>query len=124
MTFEEILKKYPRVAIAGGPKAGKTTLSETVTDRPVIHSDSYMKLEWSEGSRQMAEDVNAISGPVVVEGVSVPRSLRKHMQVDVVVWLRGAHEPLSKGQAAMAKAVRTVLDEWHYNYPLIEVVEL
>src|SRR5262245_4436614 len=39
--FDDVLGKYSRVAIVGGPRTGKTTLSATVSDRPVIHTDDF-----------------------------------------------------------------------------------
>jgi hypothetical protein len=47
--FACFLRTYARVAIAGGPRTGKTTLAATVKDRPVVHTDDFIVgHEWSE----------------------------------------------------------------------------
>lgn len=115
--FADILSKHPRVAVTGGPKTGKTTLCAGVTDRPVLHTDDFKHLEWSEASQAVVLASNDTRGSLVIEGVAVPRALRKGMQVDAVVMLDGAHEPLSKGQAAMAAGVWTVLQKWREANP-------
>lgn len=48
----------------------------------------------------------------VVEGVQVPRSLRKGLVVDAVVWMSRPKVPLTVGQEVMTKAVSTVFSEW------------
>lgn len=107
-----MLRAHERIAIIGGPRTGKTTLSHYVDDRPVVHADDLIKLGWSEASASLSKMVNDIRGPVVVEGVAVPRALRKGMRVDAVLWLSKVHHPQSSGQASMTKAVQTVFDEW------------
>ncbi len=109
--FSDILAKHQRVAVTGGPKTGKTTLTQHLPCR-VVHTDDAMHLGWSEASAWVAEHVNSLQGPLVVEGVAVPRALRKGMRVDAVVYLEGPHEELTKGQKAMAAGVWTVLKEW------------
>ncbi len=121
-TLPALLARYQRIAITGAPKAGKTTLVQQVTDRPVVHGDDHMGEGWSGSSERLAAVVNAIVGPVVVEGVQVPRALRKGMRVDCVVWLEGAHQPLSGQQNGMAKGVRTVLNEWRALNPDVPVI--
>jgi hypothetical protein len=121
--METIRSRYARIALAGGPRSGKSSLAPRL-GRPIIHTDDYIGLGWSEASSKVAEDANARHGPLVIEGVAVPRALRKGMKVDVVVWLPRAWEPLSAAQQAMAKGCRTVLDEWaraHPHTPLITI---
>jgi hypothetical protein len=108
--FDEILTKYPRIAIAGGPRTGKSTLSNRVQDRRVIHTDDFMRMDWSECSRVVCAIVNEIKGPVCVEGVRVPHAMRKGMQVDVVVWLDSPLVPLKEGQRKMRDGVLSVMD--------------
>lgn len=112
---------HDRIAIVGGPRSGKTTLSNTIRDRPVYHGDDYAHLGWSEASEYLAVVVNEAPGPLVVEGVSVPRALRKGMRVDAVVVLEGSHVELTPGQASMAKGVWTVFAEWRAANPEIPV---
>ncbi len=43
-----MLNRYARVAIGGGPRVGKTTLAALATDRPVVHTDDWRGLPWSD----------------------------------------------------------------------------
>lgn len=119
--LRDMLKAHARVAVVGAPKTGKTTLTAQVTDRPVIHADDLIPLGWSEASAELAQKCNAIAGPMCVEGVSVPRALRKGLRVDAVLLLSQPFTPHTPGQAAMAKGVRTVWDEWHAANPGVVV---
>ena len=120
--FLDTLRQYQRIAIAGGPRTGKTTLSTRVTDRPVVHGDDFIALGWSQASEALAAQVNASVGPLVVEGVQVPRALRKGMAVDVVIWLERPYVTQTPEQAIMAKGCRTVFDEWRAANPTVPVV--
>lgn len=117
-----VLTSHARIAIAGGPRTGKTTLSQRVTDRPVFHGDDHIALGWSQASEHLAAQVNAAAGPLVVEGVQVPRALRKGMRVDVVIWLERPYVAQTPEQAIMAKGCRTVFDEWRSANPTVPVV--
>lgn len=119
--FVKILKDHQRVAVTGGPKTGKTTLCEGVKDRAVVHTDTWMHLDWSAASQIVADIVNVGAPALVVEGVAVPRALRKGMKVDAVVYIDGSHVPLTEGQRAMTKAVWTVLSEWRQTNPDVPV---
>lgn len=79
--------------------------------RPVIHSDNFNGFEWSEASQKLAEHVNAINGPLLVEGVRVPHAVRKGMKVDVLIVLADPVEVLSPRQSGMGKAIETVIRE-------------
>jgi len=118
-----------RIVILGGPRTGKTTLAmstgqETAT-APVRHSDDLIeelkhlgKDAWSEGSRRVAEWLDA-PGPWIIEGVALARALRKWREahpgepppVDKIIRLTTPHVALTKGQAAMAKGEETVWQE-------------
>lgn len=114
MELDEILRMHKRIAIAGGPLTGKTTIAVGVSDRPVYHTDEYMDLPWSEQPLQWLTRLE--NEPCyVLEGVQVPRTLRKGLQVDAVVWLEEAKVQISPKQTSMAKAVRTVYNEWRSN---------
>ena len=110
--FQDILQNHGRVAIAGGPKTGKTTLTIGVTDRLVHHGDDWIYLGWSESSEHIAVAVNNNNYPVVVEGVQVPRALRKGMRVNCVIWLSIPHMALTENQQAMTNGCGTVMREW------------
>lgn len=99
-----------RLLIAGVPGSGKTTLA----GEGAIHTDDYIELGWSEASLAVSCLFDAI-GPWVIEGVTVPRALRKWLvqhedgkPCDKVIFLNEPWEELSKGQASMAKGCRTV----------------
>lgn len=102
----------PRVAIAGFPRAGKTTLGG-----PGARStDSVMGLGWSESSEHVAGWFSE-PGPLTVEGMAVPRALRKWLDsnpvgrpVDEVVWLTHPREKLTSGQESMGRGAETVLN--------------
>jgi GTPase SAR1 family protein len=115
-----------RICITGGPRTGKTTLATqlcaTEYDR-VRHTDDLIgRHDWSAASAEVATWLDE-PGPWIIEGVSVSRALRKWREghpgdpppVDRVIYLETPHEPLSKGQSAMAKGVATVhaeIEDW------------
>lgn len=116
----EGLLKPPRFAIVGGPNTGKTTAAKALAveyDVRLRHSDDVIDLGWSEASATVADWLD-YPGGLIVEGVAVPRGLRKWLKahpegkpVDVVVVLTHTFLPLNPSQSAMAKGVHTVLDE-------------
>jgi hypothetical protein len=108
-----------RILIAGIPRAGKTTLAGALVrqhDATVRHTDSLIGLGWSEASAAAAEWLS-LPGPWIIEGVAVPRALRKWLAsnqgkpADVVHWLGSERVPLSPGQASMGLGCRKVWDE-------------
>ena len=106
-----------RVLVAGGPRTGKTTLSDRLEAKgiPVYHTDALIgSHEWSEASAEVARWLEE-PGPWVVEGVSSVRAARKFMAkhpdkkpCDLFVWVRGAKVDRTPGQAAMARGVATI----------------
>lgn len=136
-----------RVCIAGGPRTGKTTLAAKLAANvvmlecascgwpasehdcdtpnlapvatPVRHTDDLIDLGWSEASAAAALWFDE-PGPWIVEGVAVPRALRKWLAAhpegkpcDVVHWLEEPMDLRSKGQIAMGKGCETVWMEIH-----------
>ena len=102
-----------RIAITGGPKTGKTTLAKELGN--VRSTDDLMATtDWSGAS---AEAAKWIAQGQSLEGVTVPRALRKALDaspdkpVDKVIWLGTPHANLSPGQRAMAKGCETVFRE-------------
>jgi hypothetical protein len=109
--FRDVLARYKRVAIAGGPGSGKTTLASAVTDRTILHTDDLIHEKWEDVPGIVRLRLAGLAA-FVVEGVQVPRALRRGLEVDAVVWLRSAKVPLTPGQRTMAKAVGTVFEQW------------
>lgn len=116
----EGLLKPPRFAIVGGPNTGKTTAAKALAveyDVRLRHTDDVIDLGWSEASAEVADWLD-YPGGLIVEGVAVPRGLRKWLKahpegkpVDVVVVLTQAFVVPTDGQSRMAKGVHTVLEE-------------
>lgn len=118
--FSEALAKYPRIAIAGPSKVGKTTLCERVMDRPVIHTDDFMGMEWSKASEHVVQLANDTPGALVVEGVRVPHALRKGMRVSCVIWLeamgRYQHD-VDKHRKGVGAGSWNIISEWRQANP-------
>ncbi len=118
MTIAEAFQKK-RVAVAGGPHTGKTTLAKALADgRELLSTDDYIKGENGRAAVAFLDVPDqalldlAGKEAFVIEGVQVARCLRMGLQVDVVLVLDEAFGERTKGQEAQAKGVRTVLDEW------------
>jgi dephospho-CoA kinase len=116
-----------RICITGGPRTGKTTLSESLQDilgcPSLWHTDELIDLGWSGASQFIAEHWLTEPGPWIIEGVAASRALRKWRDqhpaepppVDRVIYLREPHEELTSGQRSMAKGVETVhreIESW------------
>lgn len=104
-----------RTCITGGPKTGKTTLAKRMGRH--FSTDDLMDKGWSEASEAASHWFDG-KGPLVVEGVAVPRALRKWLArnpegkpVDRVIYLKKPHRTLTKGQNTMLKGVATVFAE-------------
>jgi hypothetical protein len=106
-----------RILIAGGPRTGKTRLSNDIkslhSDFSVYHTDDLIdKLDWSAASLEVSLWLDIKQPPWVIEGVSVPRALRKWFAkrqelsskpCDVIFWLDKPYVELTPGQITMAK---------------------
>ena len=98
-----------RVVIGGGPRTGKTTLSESYSC-DVVHTDNMIgKTTWESISDHLAAWMLR-DGPWVVEGVASVRALRKLLETDpdrrpcdMVIWCRTVRVPLTAKQEAMMK---------------------
>ena len=108
-----------RVILAGGPRAGKTTLAATIAardpGRTIYGTDSLQELEWSAVSRRTALWFRE-PGPWLIEGVATARAMRKWLRynptgapADMVIYLPRARASRKPGQLSMAKGVETVL---------------
>ena len=121
--LKAFIKDYPRLAITGAPSTGKTTLTLKLDDgtRKIFHNDDFKHLEWSKASEHLAKEITECAKPLIVEGVTVPRALRKGMKVDAVIWLHKPHIEQKAGQVAMGRGMETVLREWRTSNPSVPV---
>jgi hypothetical protein len=107
---EDALVRFPRVAITGAPRVGKTWLASSYgTDREVIHTDTWQGVEWA----KQPELIVAACSPLhrfLLEGVQVPRALRKGLVVDALIWLYTPAAEQTREQKSMGKAIATVLN--------------
>lgn len=108
-----------RILIAGVPRAGKTTLANSLQLEHGIaplHTDSLIGLGWPEASAAAALWI-AKPGPWIIEGVSVGRALRKWLAAnsgkpaDAIYWMPFHCVPLTRGQSSMASGCITVWSE-------------
>lgn len=102
--LRELLERHARVAITGPPKCGATTLSRIVTDRRVIHTEAFKGLAWAKVPQAVVDEIGDRER-FVVEGVQVPRALKRGLEVDCVVLLREPLEDLDARQAALGRQV-------------------
>lgn len=119
-----------RICITGGPRTGKTTMSESLADAQrhnnIRHTDDLIHLGWSEASAAVLPWLDE-PGPWIIEGVAVSRALRKWREahpgerppVDRVIYLNKPHEQLTSGQEIMARGISTVheqITDWLFEH--------
>ena len=108
-TLTQALEQHARIAVAGGPNTGKSTLVQVVTDRDLIHTDAWKGELWD----LQPGLIIAACAPLarfVVEGCQVPRALRKGLEVDCLIWLRNPVAERTDKQKAFGKGVTTVFE--------------
>lgn len=111
------------VCITGGPGTGKSWLGEAMaltSGTTLLRTDDLIALSWSQASQAVAARMLTTTGDLIVEGVAVPRALRKALDqtdgrpCDRLVLLR-ARRPergvASSGELVMAKGLLTVLHQ-------------
>lgn len=109
-----LLAQHPRLVLCGYPKSGKTPMSLSVHDRPVVHADDYIQgYSWDAAPEAMVADCYGLKS-YLLEGVRAPWALRAGLACDAVVWLENAatRAVLDSGQAGIGAASRKVLDQW------------
>lgn len=124
---------FPRLLITGGPGVGKSTLAVRLADRGglleagivVDHADDLAGvLGWSEASLEVSRWFDR-QGPWVIEGVAIPRALRKWLiahpgnaaPCERIYYMTEHFRPPTKGQVSMTKGVMTV---WREIVPELE----
>lgn len=109
-----------KIAIAGVPRAGKTTRAKTIAlgVGELRSTDALKEIgDWSKESEIAAAMFDEPSA-FVMEGMVVPRALRKWLAshpegrpVDEVLWMGDPKVETSGGQDAMGKGALTVMRE-------------
>ena len=111
------------VCITGGPGTGKSWLGEAMaltSGTTLLRTDDLIALGWSQASQAVAARMLTTTGDLIVEGVAVPRALRKALDqadgrpCDRLVLLRGRRPErgaASPGELVMAKGLLTVLHQ-------------
>lgn len=126
--IREAMREHRVVALAGGPNTGKTTVASQILeanpDTVLIHGDDYLELGWSASSQALRDAANAETGNLLIEGVQVPRAIRKGMDVGCLIVLTKVHEYNTKRQAALAKGMHTVITELSQNKALMKTMEI
>lgn len=113
--FAQVLAKYDKIAIAGGPKSGKTTISKLAREHHAVHTDDYRD-SWDQAPADAMHDLEG-HDKWIIEGVQVGRCLRKGLKPDIVIWCDDARKELTPGQKTMAKGCRTIFNDWLSKQP-------
>ncbi len=117
--FQDLLDEFPRVALAGVVRSGKSLLLDGVfQERLFFHTDSLQRagLAFREYPAVVLELLGRVSR-FVVAGMQVPRILRKGLEVDVVVWLNTPLGSLTPKQLSFSKGARTIFHTWRRAHP-------
>ena len=106
------LNLIKKILIVGYPKVGKTKFSESFKD--VIHTDSYMKLDFEKQIYQILEDIKD-KDEWVIEGMQGIRLFRKMLQLnqslpEQVIYLKPKYPPEEKHKSTR-KMLDTVWDD-------------
>lgn len=125
-----------RLLITGGVGSGKTTLAhkmrkEKPNDWGILFGtdDLIGKCGWSEASHYIADRWLTDSGPWIIEGVAIPRALRKYLEAhpdkpppcDRIIVLTDQHKDLNPRQEAMSRTVyEHMADLAHWTGDLVE----
>ena len=106
MDYRDILKKYRRVAVVGGPVTGKSIVTDSVSDRPIIHSDDipHEDITWSEHSQAVKEACERHE-TFVVAGIAADRAVRKGLEVDAIIHCTESRALYSQGQRTLKKQI-------------------
>lgn len=110
-----------KILIGGGPRCGKSTAAAAIAAALGISNvratDTTKDMEWSEASALVARWISE-PGPWIIEGVVVPRAIRKWYKAgntgkpaDAVLWFDRPVVERTPGQDTMGKGCLTVWNE-------------
>lgn len=124
--FIYTLNTYPRIAVTGGPKTGKTSLVaqlvEVLDPRTVIHTDRFKSLPWVDQARAVNEAAADAGARWLMEGVTVARALRHGLPADIVIYMAGPpFETLPTHALSLTRKVAGWVDEVRDRYLIKEV---
>lgn len=109
-----------KLLITGGPRTGKTTTALDLGQKhgvPVYHTDDAIPLGWHAASTEVARWLAEKPGPWIIEGVAVPRALRKYLATHSgipcgqCIVLRTPHMTLTPRQMDIMQGMMTVMAE-------------
>ena len=126
MKLEDVLKKYKRVAVVGGPVTGKSIVTEQVSDRPTFHSDDFNRdaLGWS-GQSEALKEAAASSETFIVAGCAADRAVRKGLEVDAIIHCTEFQNHLpTDGQATLKRQIDKRTRELAKNTPTFTLKDL
>jgi len=102
------------IVIMGGPRTGKTTMADRITDQ-ARHTDDTIGLGWDGAIDEVSRWMD---GAGVIEGTQAVRGMRKWLAdhptgkpCDEVVYLKHSIVLQTRGQRIMAKGINTVFEE-------------
>ncbi len=115
-SLENLLQRFNKIAIAGVPKSGKTTLLNSARrldalSRHYLSTDDFIGQPWEHVPALIIANLEE-EDRYFVEGVMVGRALRKGLAPDVVVWMGTPRIELSRGQSSLAKGCKTIFNQW------------
>lgn len=118
--FRQVLATEDKIAIGGGPNVGKTTVfGAMVDDRPVVHTDDWIKggpkwqpgMGWNEVPHAVAREVWDMPR-VVVEGIRAVGVIRAGWVPDILVWLHCPLIELTPKQESTRQGRETDFGKW------------
>jgi hypothetical protein len=110
-----------RIVIAGGPRAGKSTLAAELAGvlgiATILHTDTLIhECDWSAAADRVAGWFDT-PGDLVVEGVQIGRAIRKLLRaglaipIDAALWCSRPRVPLAPRQRGLAAGCAKVWRE-------------
>ncbi len=114
-----LMNKLSKVGIIGYPGAGKTTLSLKSSDKPVVHTDDYLKTSHDDRPMKIMGDLAAM-GSFIVEGNEVTRLVNRGLALDALIMVVGT-ERHDKSVKGLQGRVDKFIDEYDGKIPIYVV---